>query len=284
MHGKQTSTGTAALSPKSVKEMMTLVKAALRQARQWDYIANDPSIDVKVPTIRRRNKPTLQEEQLQHFLQSLQGARDYPLVAFAVASGCRRGEILAVRIENLNFETGQVEINSSLEQTTAGLRLKATKSETPRLFTLPQWILPILREHVVVLSHEKQTVGSGYRDHGLLFPDRDGSYQTPDNVGRRINCRLKKAGLPNTLHGLRHFHASWLLSEGTPLPAVSARLGHANPAITLAIYAHVMRTDDSAVADALHQGLAGIVPRPRELRPRLVTPSDTGTVKKASGI
>jgi Phage integrase family len=199
-----------------------------------------------------------------------------------VASGCRRGEILALEIGDVNFETGAVHIKSSLEETKAGLRVKATKSEKPRDLTLPDWALPVLREHLTVISYEKQTLGPAYQQNGLLFPDREGSYQSPNKVGNRINYQLQKSGLRTTLHGLRHFHASWLLSNKTPLPAVSARLGHANPAITLAIYSHVMKRDDAALAATLDAGLGRIIPAAKSLRPVLVTPSATKALKLAS--
>lgn len=232
--GKATTRGRSPLSAKSVKETFTLVKAALRQAKRWEYIASDPGADLEVPTIKRKHKAILEEEQLHRLLESLQDTRDYPMLVFAAASGCRRGECLAHRIEDVNFDTGEVAIKSSLEETKAGLRVKPTKSEKPRFFTLPNWALPALREHLALLAYEKETLGSPYRDNGLLSPDRDGSYQSPDKVGGRINYLLKESGLQTTLHGLRHFHASWLLSDGVPLPVVSARLGHSNPAITLA--------------------------------------------------
>ena len=125
--------------------------------------------------------------------------------------------------------------------------------------------------------------GPAYRQNSLLFPDRDGSYQSPNQVGSRINYLLKKSGLRTTLHGLRHFHASWLLSNKTPLPIVSERLGHANSAITLAIYSHVMKRDDAAVAATLDAGLGSIIPVKKSLRPVLVTRSATKTLKAASG-
>ena len=89
--GKASSHGSSPLSPKPVKETFTLVKAALRQAKKWNYIGTDPGADLQVPTIKRRHKPILQEDQLQRFLESVSGDRDYPIVVFAAGSGCRRG-------------------------------------------------------------------------------------------------------------------------------------------------------------------------------------------------
>ena len=62
---------------------------------------------------------------------------------------------------------------------------------------------------------------------------------------------MKKAGIADaSLHTLRHTHASILLSKGVPLPAVSARLGHADVNITAKIYSHCLPDDDARAADA----------------------------------
>ena len=172
---------------------------------------------------------------------------------------------------------------ASLEETKTGLRVKSTKSGKPRSFTLPACALPVLEQQLQFMAQDIRLLGSAYQQNGLLFPDRDGTYQSPDRVSDRINLLLKTRGLQTTLHGLRHFHASWLLSNRVPLPVVSERLGHASPSITLAIYSHVMRSDDAALAATLDAGLAAVIAGNRKLRPVLVTRGDTEVLRKASG-
>ncbi len=61
-----------------------------------------------------------------------------------------------------------------------------------------------------------------------------------------------QAGVPRcTPHGLRHLHASLLLGKGLPLTAVSARLGHASPQITMSIYAHALNEHDAEAAELI---------------------------------
>ncbi len=63
--------------------------------------------------------------------------------------------------------------------------------------------------------------------------------------------RLRKAGIADaSFHTLRHTHASNLLSRGVPLPAVSARLGHADANVTARVYSHALPADDPRAADA----------------------------------
>jgi hypothetical protein len=68
--------------------------------------------------------------------------------------------------------TGVVTISKALEETSTGIRVKRTKSGKPRSAELPDWALPVLREHVAMLAQERQTLGTDYQDNGLLFPQR----------------------------------------------------------------------------------------------------------------
>jgi integrase len=79
---------------------------------------------------------------------------------------------------------------------------------------------------------------------------------------RRLCVRLNLPAV--TPHGLRHLHASLLLHEGLPVTAVSARMGHANPQITLRLYAHALPGQDAQAAEAMNRALA-IVPARAEM-------------------
>jgi len=75
-------------------------------------------------------------------------------------------------------------------------------------------------------------------------------------IGRALRSACERAGVPPlTPHGFRHGHASMLLSEGVPLPAVSAWLGHVSPAVTTRVYAHALRGDDERAAQAIEDVL-----------------------------
>ena len=73
---------------------------------------------------------------------------------------------------------------------------------------------------------------------GLVFTNSDGAPIYPNRFTEGFAALAKRAGSPCTLHGLRHSHASQLLKDGVPIAAVAERLGHVNPATTLAVYAH----------------------------------------------
>jgi integrase len=90
----------------------------------------------------------------------------------------------------------------------------------------------------------------------LVFSNLAGGpmgHTEPEHALARECDRLSLPRL--TPHGLRHLCASLLLDRGLPLPAVSARLGHANPNITAAIYSHAIRGQDRLAAEALERAV-----------------------------
>ena len=98
-------------------------------------------------------------------------------------------------------------------------------------------------------------LGSTYQGE-LMFCRPDGACLKPDLVSQTIVRRLQKAGIKGaSLHTSRHTLASHLLSNGVPLPVVSARLGHSDLNVTARIYSHMLPDDDARAADAWNRWL-----------------------------
>jgi integrase len=94
--------------------------------------------------------------------------------------------------------------------------------------------------------------------NALVFTLPDDRSPAPWHVRNAFLRACKKGGLPPIRrHDLRHMAASLMLAEGLPLPAVAAQLGHANTAVTAAVYSHALRGADQRVAQALERALGG---------------------------
>ena len=97
---------------------------------------------------------------------------------------------------------------------------------------------------------------------GLVFTGETGKPLFRSTAEHAMKRECARLGLPPmTPHGLRHLHASLLLHEGIPVTAVSARLGHANPQITLTTYAHALAGQDGQAAQAIGRVLAPQAPQ-----------------------
>jgi integrase len=112
----------------------------------------------------------------------------------------------------------------------------------------------------VLRAHRKACGGLALqlaRDDALIFGDVEGEHRNPEHVSRQFagdigRCRkaIGEGRLPVIrLHDLRHTHASILLTAREPVHMVSQRLGHANPNVTLSVYAHVMPGSQREAAD-----------------------------------
>jgi integrase len=172
----------------------------------------------------------------------------HPAVAFAVYTGARRGEVLALRWSEVHFDRTSVTIERSL---TEHLEFKAPKNDRGRTISMPEGLCTILKSHRAEQAKEKLALGAAYNDHGLVFARADGSPVDPWNFGRAVLDCIKRSGVtPITLHGLRDTHASLCAKAGVSLEVVSQRLGHASISITAERYMYIYADRDADAAAA----------------------------------
>jgi integrase len=224
------------LAPKTVRHIAFLVQGCLEQAVDWEYITKNPMRKVKKPKVPKRRPKIVDRGGFGALLRKSVGLSVYPVIVLDNATGMRRGELCAVEWTDLDWESGMLEVSKSLEETKQGLRVKSTKGGETRRFSIPAEALEVLREHKQEQDRHRELYGPDYANLNLIFARPDGYYYSPDKLGTRVRAAMKRAGLSGvSLHSLRHSHASELLSKGAPITAVSERLGHASPNITLAI-------------------------------------------------
>jgi integrase len=95
----------------------------------------------------------------------------------------------------------------------------------------------------------------------LLFPNWDGSLRNPAHFTKAFSREVSAAKLPHvTFHGLRHTHITHLLRSNVPVHVVSARAGHANPTVTLNIYAHLLPGQQEGAAAVIDAALRQALP------------------------
>ena len=109
-----------------------------------------------------------------------------------------------------------------------------------------------LREHRARQAEERLMVGPGWQDSGLVFTWADGRPLHPERFSRWFERLAREAGLPKIrLHDVRHSYATAALAAGVPAKVVSERLGHANIAITMDTYSHVLPGMDEHAASVV---------------------------------
>lgn len=206
------------------------------------------------PKVEEREIEILSPEQIGGVLTKLEGHALYPIVAFALATGARRGELLALTWGDLDLDGATLGIERSVEETKTGLRIKPPKTRRGRrTITLPQEAVAMLRSHRARQLELRLALGMGKPDAStLVFSTIEGELLSPDNLSRDW-CRVRRSmGLPPvSFHSLRHSHASVLLRAGVDVLAVSRRLGHARASTTLDTYGHALKGADELAATAI---------------------------------
>jgi integrase len=234
------------LAPRTRRHIHRILSAALTRAVEQQLIARNPcdAFKKRLPKVERREMATLTAEQAQRLLDAIRHNRVYWPVLIALATGMRRGEVLALRWRNADLDRGSLRVVESLEQTKAGLRFKAPKSEKARAITLPAFAIAELRRLKREQAEELLRLGVRQGADTLLFARVDGEPMPPRSLTHEF---AKVAGrvedIPRVrFHDLRHSHATQLLLAAVHPKVAQERLGHSSISITLDLYSHVSAT------------------------------------------
>ncbi len=230
-------------SAKTIHHIHDVLHKALAQAVTWRLVVRNVCDGVTLPRLSRYEYPVLTEEQAQKLLEVMRGHRFEVLLALALTTGMRHGELLSLHWQDINFERGTLQVRRSVSRV-RGQGYKVFEPKTPRgrrLLTLPSFVLDMLKQHRISQEEVKQKAGSQWQDHDLVFCNQYGSFLRPDRVRKQFQKLLAEAGLPYMrVHDLRHSAATLLISMGVPVKVVQEILGHSNISTTLNIYSHVL--------------------------------------------
>jgi integrase len=246
----------AGLSPRTVEYVHAILRKAFQDAVVVDQVlASNPAERAKRPRGARRELGEVwTPDQLRIFLQLASGHRLSAFYHLAAYTGARRGELLYLRWDHVDLDGSEIRITGSTA-VIGGQRIEGTtKGGRSRTVSVDPGTVQALKEHRTHQAAERLTAGPEWRGraNGYVFTTALGEPVYPDTVSRlmlvmvnRYNARQSrlKAGRPipvARLHDLRHVHATTLLRAGVPVHVVAARLGHADPSITLRVYAHVI--------------------------------------------
>ena len=202
---------------------------------------------------QHRELPVWSEEQLHAFLDSMKDDRLFPLWRFFAMSGCRRGEVLGLRWEDVDMEQGRVTIRRALVPVNGKVHISEPKTKRGRrLIALDSATMATLKEQAARQLCEQSDWGEGWLDSGYVFTLETGAPLHPERVSALFRRLVRAAALPAIpLHGLRHTYATLALSKGVNPAIVSRRLGHSTVAFTLDVYSHVLPQVDAEAAELI---------------------------------
>ena len=197
------------LSPRTVGHVHRVLHKALTVAVEWSLLSRNPAAIAKPPRVQAREIEIITVEQAQTILQHLRGRALYPIIALVLATGMRRGELLALRWGDVDLDGGRIQVERSLEQTKAGHRFKEPKTKHGRRsIKIPPSVIAELRAHWTQQQAQRLKLGLGRAGDGdLVFASWDGSARSPNATTSEWVRALAEGKLPTiSLHALRHTH------------------------------------------------------------------------------
>jgi integrase len=239
------------LASRTVIHIHRLLTKILSMAERDGLIPANPARLAERPRVHRTEIEILKEPQVRDLLLKLRGRRMYLIAALGLFTGMRRGELVALRWKDIDLDGAVLRVEQSLEQTKEGLRFKSPKTlHGRRSISLPASIVSELRAHRRSQYEHQMALGLGRdSDDTLVFRKADGEPVWPDSLSTEWRRLVQTLKLPKvTLHAWRHTHASQLIASGMDILAISRRLGHGAPSVTLNVYGHLFKSNDDRAA------------------------------------
>jgi integrase len=269
------------LSDQTVVHHHRLIHRVLAVAQRENHVAkNVAAIIEKKPTAVRAEMRFLSEDDRSRIFAVANGTTFSALIALALATGARRGELLGLKWGDIDLAGGRLSIRRSLEQTKKGVAEKPPKNGKSRVIELTAKAIETLRRYRLAQA-DAHGIGR-ISAKGYVFAGEDGAAWRPQQVTDRFRAIARKAGIVSpplrqrattragrrksasplktrpprrpaeiTFHSLRHTFASLLLAQGVHPKIVQEMLGHSSIKITMDLYSHATPTLQSGAVQKL---------------------------------
>ena len=237
---------------------LRVLSMALRQAVRWQMLPRNVAEAVRPPKVERPDMGTWTAVQVATFLDAAQLHRMHAAFYLALLTGMRRGEILGLKWEDLDFTRSRLTVRNNLvemrgegttgkqhagKETVSSVRsiLQTPKTKASRrTIPLSPGTMSKLKEHRERQEQNRKAAAEAWQAQGFVFADELGNPTDPRTLYGWFRGLVTAAGLPMIrFHDLRHTAASLMIRQGISPKTVSDRLGHADVAFTLRVYAHL---------------------------------------------
>lgn len=251
------------------KRWYNFTAAIFAYAKRQEYIDRNVAENVIIPkqheTIGDKSPNFWSRQQLNKFFNCIDPEREpeiFTLFRVFAYTGCRRGEVLALEWNDIDFKKKTVRVNKTLAQNRTGKQIiqppktahsrRTIPIDDKTVFWLKRWRLEQRRLLLILGFNANDT-------HQLVFSSTKNKYHSLNTPSKWLKKIIHDNDLKPTItvHGFRHSHISALLSAGVPVTAVQLRVGHASPDITLSVYSHITEEQSRDAAIQLEKYLEG---------------------------
>lgn len=260
-------------------------KMALDKAKEEGLIVLNPAIGCKLPPKKAREMQILTHDEMQRFLIQAKHDNMLEMYLLALSTGLRRGELIGLQWNDLNFNTGELKIERQVARVNGELKVSVPKTKASiRTVVLPPAVVKILEKYRPLTNDSK-----------WLFPSPVKSNDEPcdpSNVSKKMKSILEKAECKIIrFHDLRHTFATMALEHGMDIKTLATIIGHVSSATTLDVYSHITTEMQIKAAHLIDAGIGKVnpcvneseVPTPRKYEKVSFTPKDRKIRKSGTG-
>ncbi len=237
------------LSPTSVNNVYRLLRKILNKAVAWDYLETNPVLKVKAPGVSKKEKTSYNRDELIEILDILktEDSLKEALFTIAICTGLRRGELVGLHIEDINFDNNMISVKRAVVWDKENQRIleKDTKTKgSVREVPIPRFCTEAIMEYLKLrqrIIQRFKAKNSNYVPPRNLFLSKTGGIMFPDTPSSKwLDFRNNHKEIRNvSLHGLRHSYCSMQMNENPDLSPVDVQklMGHSQLSTTF-IYTH----------------------------------------------
>ncbi|MHB8441097.1 MAG: tyrosine-type recombinase/integrase [Candidatus Tyrphobacter sp.] len=252
-HGKRNDKEQGSLSARTVAHVFNTLRTLLRWGVKMGMLVRNVADAVESPRYERKEMRSLESTGIAKLLKAAQGRDLQAVIAVAIGTGLRRGELLGLRWSDIDLVARRLTVRRSVETVKGVTRTKPPKTaRSARTIALPPFVVEVLRDEY---ARQELLRGSAPDENAWVFVRGDGSPWEPGAFSLAFARFVKSAKLPHVrFHDLRHSFGTLALASGVDLQTVSRALGHESVAITSRIYLHAvdaLQADAAARIDAL---------------------------------
>jgi integrase len=226
----------------SIKLLHAIVNRSLKQAVKERIVHSNPAQAVEVPKKQEEDKlHTWNKKQVNKFLARASDHRYYMVFFLAVNTGMRKGELLGIKWEDIDFNKKRIEVKRQAIRTDKGTILKKPKTKAGnRIIPVTDNVIKKLKKHKIRQSENKLALGSNYKDKDLVNCNKIGDLINPVTAYTEFKEIIRSIKLPDIrLHDLRHTFSTLFLEAGGNIKTLQQILGHSSISVTMDTYSHV---------------------------------------------
>lgn len=243
------------LADRTVLAYHRLISIILSQAEKEMLVPYNAAAKATPPKATKKAPNYFQPETISEILKALEAEPlKWRLIThLLLVTGCRRGEIMGLKWDKVDFENSRVKIDRALiVSPSKGVYESTTKTSDVRYLTLPAETMSLLRQHKREQLRLQIANGDRWIQTGYVFTQDNGDRMNPDRVTAWLYDFSRRNNLPHiNPHAFRHTVASVLLANGTDIVTVAAQLGHASASTTENFYAHIIEENKAKASECI---------------------------------